>query len=80
MYRMPARAIITICTSQWMTTMPQSRDMFVDTSGWVSYINQGDSQHAEAVLLCQTAVTTGRRLVTTDHHFTQAGFLRLLTR
>lgn len=47
--------------------MPKSSDLFVDTSGWVSYINQGDSQHAEAVAVCQAAVKTGRKLVTTNY-------------
>jgi predicted nucleic acid-binding protein len=57
--------------------MATSNSLFIDTSGWVAYVNEGDSQHQEAVSLCQTAVNAGRMLVTTN--FVIAELVALLT-
>lgn len=47
--------------------MPKQNSVFVDTSGWASYINQGDSLHQEAVTYCQQAATQPQGLVTTNY-------------
>ena len=57
--------------------MATSNSLFIDTSGWVAYVNEGDSRHQEALSLCQAAVTTGRMLVTTN--YVTAELVALLT-
>lgn len=47
--------------------MPKQNSVFVDTSGWASYINQGDSLHQAAVTYCQQAATQQQGLVTTNY-------------
>lgn len=41
--------------------------LFVDTSGWASYLQASDPFHAEAVHLYQQAYTQGDAIYTTDH-------------
>lgn len=41
--------------------------LFIDTSGWASYLHAGDPFHDEAVRLYQTAYKSHATLVTTDH-------------
>lgn len=57
--------------------MPSSHDVFVDTSGWLSYVNAKDPQHDAVARLLSQLNHGSRRFITTDHHIDQAGFIRL---
>lgn len=45
----------------------QPSSLFIDTSGWTSYLHAADPFHAEAVHRYQTAYQHHAALVTTDH-------------
>jgi predicted nucleic acid-binding protein len=68
-----------------MTMMPNRAALFVDTSGWADPVLQYTIQHQAMFAFARQLASTQRRLVTTnyviteaftsDHHFTQAGFI-----
>jgi len=58
--------------------MPDSSPVFLDTSGWVALLNADDRFHVAANERMRQFGSDRRLLVTTDHHFTQAGFRALL--
>lgn len=45
----------------------QQSSLFIDTSGWASYLHASDPFHAQAVQLYQSAYARHAALVTTDH-------------
>jgi predicted nucleic acid-binding protein len=46
--------------------MPTTNDLFVDTSGWVFYLDRRDPKNDASVALVRSTVARGRRLVTTN--------------
>lgn len=60
--------------------MPTSADLFVDTSGWLSYFDRTDplQQRVEAAIL-QTG-RQGRKLITTTYVITEVVALLSLSR
>lgn len=47
--------------------MPSSNDLFVDTSGWASYLDRRDKSFQAVFALVQETVTKGQHLVTTNY-------------
>src|SRR5215469_11300578 len=47
--------------------MPKSNDLFVDTSGWVFYLDRDDPKNDASVALVRSTVTSNRLLVTTNY-------------
>jgi len=47
--------------------MPTNSRLFVDTSGWALYFDQGESDHAVAAPLVRNALRQGRTLLTTKY-------------
>jgi predicted nucleic acid-binding protein len=48
-------------------TMPRPNDLFVDTSGWLCYIDQRNSLHAATAAIVLSSTRKKRRLVTTNY-------------
>lgn len=51
--------------------MPTSNDLFVDTSGWASYLDRQDRSFQAVVALVQETVTRGQHLITTNYIITE---------
>jgi uncharacterized protein len=59
--------------------MPNS--LFVDTSGWASFLIQDQPHYPQALQALSHARTENHSIITTNYimaHFEQAGFTRLL--
>jgi predicted nucleic acid-binding protein len=55
-----------------------ARELFVDTSGWYALLDRRDPAHRVARRVVAAAVKLRRVLVTTDDHFSEAGFVVLI--
>lgn len=58
--------------------MPRSSDLFVDTSGWASFVYRPDPHHRDVANSVQVAVQHQRQLITTSYIITE--LVALLTR
>lgn len=47
--------------------MPTTNDLFVDTSGWASYLDRRDKNYRVIVALVRDTITQRRHLVTTNY-------------
>jgi len=59
-------------------------EVFVDTVAWLALVNTSDALHEPALrtmqqLRSQRAWLTTTEFTLSDHHFTQAGFIKLLS-
>ncbi|MFO0965498.1 MAG: PIN domain-containing protein [Gemmataceae bacterium] len=53
--------------------MAQSSAVFLDTSGWIAFLNKDDEWHEKALLLMEDIHQSGRTLVTTDSVLAETG-------
>ena len=51
--------------------------LFVDTAGWVTCVDAADPAHNKSARARDAWLQEGGVLITTDHHFVQAGFVTL---
>ena len=51
--------------------MPKKNDLFVDTSGWVYYLDRSDPLHTKVVTIVRNYTLQRRNLVTTNYIITE---------